>query len=73
MSEETIGWHDWTEQGLPPADRPFLAWMGKDKDPWCCVLQAADDDGHYFVLLGSYEYPDVDKATHWAEMPGGPR
>lgn len=73
MSEETIHWQPWTEENPPPADRPFLAWLGKDKNPWCCTLHALDDEGHYFDLCGGYDGPDIDLATHWATMPGGPR
>ena len=70
---ETIVWHVWNEQSGPPVDRPFLAWMIHEEDgPWCCTLNAADDEGHYFILTGSCEYPDVEHATHWAEMPKGP-
>lgn len=72
MNHETIEWQEWTEDNQPPVDGEFLAWMGKAKEPWCCTLHAADGEGHYFILTGSSEFPEVSEATHWAKPPKGP-
>ena len=71
MKKETIVWHEWTEENSPPVDRLFLGWFGKSKDPWCAVLQAMDDEGHYFQHAAG-DNIDPTEVTHWAESPKGP-
>lgn len=69
----SVHWKPWTEANPPPVDRPFLAWFGKDEEPWCGTLNAADDGGFYFMITGTGEAADAELATHWAPMPEGPR
>lgn len=69
---EIIEWQRWCEDTEPPVDKPFLAWMGKDFEPWCVTLNAADDAGKYFTITGTNEFANADFATHWAPLPGGP-
>lgn len=68
-----IEWREWSDDCQPPTDRAFLAWLGGAAEPFAIALTAADDEGCVFWLCGSSEAADVADATHWAEMPKGPR
>ena len=67
-----VFWRRWTEDSQPPTDKSFLALVAHESGPFCCVVNAADDGGHYFYISGTGEFLDAPNATHWAPAPPGP-